>query len=475
MDPDPLDRPTGSYPPLAIAGLNSPESVELDVLTYHRQSSSSISNRITANASTELWHPKVTPYRAILSAVTLGLGIAKAVLSSQDGGTRTSVTIEWVSGVVVTLLAFFISQYEAKESAYPQWLFKTDMVMAVRPFLRRLGITIPRYSTEERTVDPLIKPKHPSVTGYRILVTGTAISLGLTKAIVAYLGHTTVPTTLEWIYGILVTLSLYWLGLYELSTKEVMPYLFITDYSQEASTTILASIFIIGHIAVLYPIYIWTSLWYQGVKGILEPGSDPVPNVPPPTASDRFFERILTLVWIVMASGLGIGSGVVGFVLVCVSLSNVLSPVALRGGRLLYKVVRSIPRRILPGRMGGDDDFDDDDETLINTARYKGLVDIIKDTILKLTRLKGLKIALYVIFYCIAHTLAFIIAFGWLTMWFYGLKNIWVKGSGDAFTSFVAIFWSFGACIALLIGSCGTIAIVASFFSPLFLGRNIFW
>ena len=47
------------------------------------------------------WHPKVTAYRLTFVAVTIGLGTAKAVKASDSA---VSVTIEWVSGIVILLL-----------------------------------------------------------------------------------------------------------------------------------------------------------------------------------------------------------------------------------------------------------------------------------------------------------------------------------------------------------------------------------
>ena len=56
----------------------------------------------------EGWHPKITPYRLLVTALTIGLGTAKAVASTSDGGSATSVTIEWVTGIVMLLLCVFI-------------------------------------------------------------------------------------------------------------------------------------------------------------------------------------------------------------------------------------------------------------------------------------------------------------------------------------------------------------------------------
>ncbi|TDL16808.1 hypothetical protein BD410DRAFT_590598 [Rickenella mellea] len=57
--------------------------------------------------------------------------------------------------------------------------------------------------------------KHPAFTRYRLTIVVLTVSFGLSKAAFAYLGYSTVPTTLEWISGVVIGLSLYWLGLYE--------------------------------------------------------------------------------------------------------------------------------------------------------------------------------------------------------------------------------------------------------------------
>jgi len=64
--------------------------------------------------------------------------------------------------------------------------------------------TPPRYITNEQVFTPGAS-RHPPVTGYRLLVTGTVFIFGMGKAISAYLSIPTVPHTLEWIFGVIVT------------------------------------------------------------------------------------------------------------------------------------------------------------------------------------------------------------------------------------------------------------------------------
>ena len=71
--------------------------------------------------------------------------------------------------------------------------------------IRALGLPILVYDTEERSMELLLKPRQPSITGYRILVSASAVSFGITKAFLSYQGLDTAPTTVEWVYGVLIT------------------------------------------------------------------------------------------------------------------------------------------------------------------------------------------------------------------------------------------------------------------------------
>lgn len=47
---------------------------------------------------------------------------------------------------------------------------------------------------------------HQSLTGYRLLVIALTAIFGLSKAVLSYRGQSTVPTTLDWMYGVVVFL-----------------------------------------------------------------------------------------------------------------------------------------------------------------------------------------------------------------------------------------------------------------------------
>lgn len=48
-------------------------------------------------------HPKITPFHLTFFITTGGLGIAKAVLVSEND-IASSITFEWIAGVVVALV-----------------------------------------------------------------------------------------------------------------------------------------------------------------------------------------------------------------------------------------------------------------------------------------------------------------------------------------------------------------------------------
>ncbi|KIJ12929.1 hypothetical protein PAXINDRAFT_82093 [Paxillus involutus ATCC 200175] len=75
-------------------------------------------------------------------------------------------------------------------------------------------------------------PDKPKLTGYRLLVVSLTIGFGTAQAILTYQRHTFTPTTLGWIFGIVITLFLAWLGWYEniRSYANLRYWLFERDY-----------------------------------------------------------------------------------------------------------------------------------------------------------------------------------------------------------------------------------------------------
>jgi len=81
----------------------------------------------------------------------------------------------------------------------------------------------PQQHTEHRA-------HHPGLTGYRLLVILLTAIFGLSKAGLSYNGQSTVPTTLDWMYGVVVFVLLYWLGIYEKHTSHNLGWFFEVDY-----------------------------------------------------------------------------------------------------------------------------------------------------------------------------------------------------------------------------------------------------
>ncbi|TFK19776.1 hypothetical protein FA15DRAFT_659605 [Coprinopsis marcescibilis] len=157
------------------------------------------------------WHPKITGARLFIVVSAIALGTAKAVLTAQSS-IVAPIAIEWVTGVAVFLML------ETKREPHPTWLFKYDLM---------------GYQLDERDMNLLDRPRQAHMTGHRLIVTLCIVGFGTAKAATAFLGYGTEPTVLEWVLGVLITVSLYLLGLYEESPSMVMPWLFEKNYSED--------------------------------------------------------------------------------------------------------------------------------------------------------------------------------------------------------------------------------------------------
>ena len=60
-------------------------------------------------------------------------------------------------------------------------------------------------TTTENSV-PNSEPK-PLLTGYRLLITVFTLSFGLSKAIMTYNGQSAAPNTLDWLFGVPISLG----------------------------------------------------------------------------------------------------------------------------------------------------------------------------------------------------------------------------------------------------------------------------
>lgn len=143
-----------------------------------------------------------------------------------------------------------LSTRESNPDATPAWLFQYDTMELVWSLSRMVLSSTPTYQSDERPTDLLVMPRHPPITAYRLLVTSCALAFGMVKAVLSYMGQSTEPVTIEWVFGVFITLGyvlrvlvlnagchtgcrLYFLGLYENSSTRVLPGLFEADYVNE--------------------------------------------------------------------------------------------------------------------------------------------------------------------------------------------------------------------------------------------------
>ncbi|KAH6907467.1 hypothetical protein BKA70DRAFT_1189447 [Coprinopsis sp. MPI-PUGE-AT-0042] len=231
-----------------------------DDSTSHNTSGLPVSPLAGQQSAIPRWHPKVTVARLFVILSTLGLGTAKAVMS-YEGDTVAPVTIEWITTIVIFLIVLYLSSREYKENATPAWLFRYDTVGLVWNLARRLSLPPPVYSSDERPVEMLMKPLHPPVTIYRLIVTMVVTGFGMLKAILSHMGQTTAPVTVEWLLGVVLTLGLYCLGLYEQSSTCVLPALFEEDYANEFLHSGGITFWFVMYIAGLAVSGAWTYFW----------------------------------------------------------------------------------------------------------------------------------------------------------------------------------------------------------------------
>ncbi|KAI0062472.1 hypothetical protein BV25DRAFT_1825470 [Artomyces pyxidatus] len=96
-------------------------------------------------------------------------------------------------------------------------------------------VSAPLLSTSLLSSPPTRPPGRPllliKVTGFRLLNTVVIFAFGVPKAVLTYKGQSAVPTTLDWILGIVCAATLYWLGLFEATDPPVLPWLFHTDHA----------------------------------------------------------------------------------------------------------------------------------------------------------------------------------------------------------------------------------------------------
>ncbi|KAH6893993.1 hypothetical protein BKA70DRAFT_796542 [Coprinopsis sp. MPI-PUGE-AT-0042] len=203
------------------------------------------------------WRPNLTISRSLLMVATLALGTAKAA-TAYTGGTIVPATLELVMATVVFTMFLLFSSLETREAIQPRWFFKDDVIHLLRgkPLIKP-----PSYQTVQADANLFFKPPHPPITGYRLLVSCLVFGFGLFKATLSYLGRTTEATTTELVFGTAITISLYYLGLYEESPTRLMPSLFERNYARQVHYTVRLMTLIAWTILGLVITSGWTSFW----------------------------------------------------------------------------------------------------------------------------------------------------------------------------------------------------------------------
>ncbi|TFK31592.1 hypothetical protein BDQ12DRAFT_716910 [Crucibulum laeve] len=210
-------------------------------------SQTSVSSQESTNLKHSIpgsWHPKLTPYRLSFILTTASFGTVKAICTHYNQDVA-SITLEWISGVVVFILLFWLGLYESEsykfKSTKMSWLFHFDCIEWL------LFSSSPRARTNNLTQahsNSFLKvQKYLPITGYDILVSNVAIIFGSSKGALAYLGHESSFNALDWLWATVVTISLYILGLYVDSPRNVLHFhvLFRKDYGPFLGNAITSS------------------------------------------------------------------------------------------------------------------------------------------------------------------------------------------------------------------------------------------
>lgn len=76
------------------------------------------------------------------------------------------------------------------------------------PFIELQNLGIADHTTSSAPSEQLTATSswHPKLTGYRLMVIVLTVGFGLSKAILTYRGESIAPTTLEWVFSVVVFL-----------------------------------------------------------------------------------------------------------------------------------------------------------------------------------------------------------------------------------------------------------------------------
>ncbi|KAH9956194.1 hypothetical protein BC827DRAFT_1157903 [Russula dissimulans] len=84
---------------------------------------------------------------------------------------------------------------------------------------------------EEDDEDAPLLPRRVKFTGYRLLNILVIFTIGLAKFILSLKGQSIAPTVLEWAGGSVLTILLYWIGLYEAVEPPMWEWFFHVDWA----------------------------------------------------------------------------------------------------------------------------------------------------------------------------------------------------------------------------------------------------
>ncbi|KAF5309143.1 hypothetical protein D9619_012841 [Psilocybe cf. subviscida] len=216
------------------------------------------------------WYPRMTPYRLAFFATTGGLGITKAVLVSKNE-TVSSITVEWITGVVMALVFQFLGscEYNNKRPQYLDWLFHYNVLGRSN---RELGYSHSDSSelgpTGRLSLDQA-DPSPPLATGYRLLVSAMCAIFGLSKMLCGYLGLRTAMNTLDWIIAVPLTLGLYYIGLYEENESESPRKFFDVDYFPETRLSFQTGVILTIYLSSTVLCILWMRHWLGPLRASL--------------------------------------------------------------------------------------------------------------------------------------------------------------------------------------------------------------
>ncbi|KDR80050.1 hypothetical protein GALMADRAFT_242266 [Galerina marginata CBS 339.88] len=217
------------------------------------------------------WHPKITPYRLTFLLTTIALGTTKAI-ATYHGQSVMSTTMEWISGVIVSLIFYFLDYYDSPENEpnYLTWFFTCDCMDGLWGFLSLLSIPHPRYQTALRKIVTRPYEHHPSVTGYRLLVSMIVTTFGTVKMTCAYLGLDSSTNSVDWTLGVLATSLLYIFGLYERNTVDFAPSFFEENYSRILQYGTISVFYFLLYSLGIALCFIWTAFWSQALSNYIK-------------------------------------------------------------------------------------------------------------------------------------------------------------------------------------------------------------